>query len=48
MQLDLKKQGSHCKACSCTKTQHDAIQYNVKEATLQELQIQNFRTEIEY
>ena len=47
-QLDLKRLGSHCKACCCTKNQHDAIQCNVKEATSHEVQIWNVRTEIEY
>ena len=46
MQLDLKRLGSHCKGCGCTKNQHDAIQFNVKEAISQEFQIWNFRAKI--
>ena len=33
MHLDLKRLGNHCKGCSCTKNQHDAIQHYVKAAT---------------
>ena len=33
MHLDLKRLGNHCKCCSCTKNQHDAIQHYVKAAT---------------
>ena len=42
----LKRLGSCCKGCSCTKDQHGVIQCNVKEATSQEFQIWHFRTEI--